>query len=183
MDVGKNMWLKRILRKRESVIFIILIVIGLIMTVVKPDSFATQENLFNVVKQISIVAIIAIGETYVIITGGIDLSVGYSMGLGGIVMAQLMKIGVADSVAIVSCIMVCMTVGFFNGLIITRLNLPPFIATLGSANICRGLSYIITKGFPIPVENKLINYLGNGYVGSVPVMSIVMIIMVAGSHY
>lgn len=183
MDTAKNAWIRRILHKRESVIFVILLAIGMIMTAVKPDTFATQENLFNVVKQISIVAIIAIGETYVIITGGIDLSVGYSMGLGGIMMAQLMKMGAAPSIAVASCIIVCMLVGFFNGLIITTLNLPPFIATLGSANICRGLSYIITKGFPIPVEDKLVNYLGNGYVGPVPVMSIVMIVLVAAASY
>ena len=98
----KNAWIKRILHKRESVIFVILLIIGLMMTIVKPDTFATQENLFNVVKQISIVTIIAIGETYVIITGGIDLSVGYSMGFGGIMMAQFMKMGVAPSIAVAS---------------------------------------------------------------------------------
>lgn len=179
----KNAWIKRILHKRESVIFVILLIIGLMMTIVKPDTFATQENLFNVVKQISIVTIIAIGETYVIITGGIDLSVGYSMGFGGIMMAQFMKMGVAPSIAVASCIIICMLVGFFNGLIITTFHLPPFIATLGSANICRGLSYIITKGFPIPIDNKLVNYLGNGYVGPVPVMSIVMIVLVGGASY
>ena len=54
---------------------------------------------------------------------------------------------------------------------------------MGRANICRGLSYIITKGFPIPIDNKLVNYLGNGYVGPVPVMSIVMIVLVGGASY
>lgn len=178
-----NSWIKETLHKRESVIFLILIVICILMSIVKTDTFATQENLFNVVKQISIVAIIAIGETYIIITGGIDLSVGYSMGLGGIVMAYLFRAGAPAPLAVLSCILVCMAVGFFNGFIITAFRLPPFIATMGSANICRGLSYIITKGFPIPLEHPFVNLLGNGYMGPVPVMSAVMLALALAAHY
>lgn len=178
-----NLWLKQILHKRESVIFTILIAIVLAMSVLKADTFATQENLFNVVKQISIVAIIAIGQTYIIMTGGIDLSVGYSMGLGGIVMALLFKMGVPAPLALLSCVLVCMAVGILNGLIITVFHLPPFIATMGSANICRGLSYIITKGFPIPLDHPFVNLLGNGYIGPVPVMSVVMLVLALAFSY
>ncbi len=169
---------KRLLIKRGSVIFIILVAICLAMSIARPHSFATQNNLFNVLKQISIIAIIAIGETYVIITGGIDLSVGYSMGLGSIVMAKLMAIGVEPHIAILCCVLLTTLVGFTNGMIITRLALPPFIATLGTANICRGLSYIITKGFPVPLDYPFIIAIGNGYWGPIPIMAVIMFALV-----
>jgi len=175
--------LNKALHQRESVIFIILIFIVIAMTIAKPTTFATQENIFNILKQISIVAIVAIGQTFVITTGGIDLSVGYSLGLGGIVMAQLMELGIDDWLSIACSVLVCVLVGFFNGLIITTLNLPPFIATLGTANICRGLGYIITKGFPIAFKNSFIMALGNGYFGPVPIMTIIMAILVLIAHY
>ena len=175
--------LKDVLRRRESVIFIILVIICVAMSIARPDSFATENNLFNIMRQISIVAIIAIGQTFVIITGGIDLSVGHSMGLGSIVMAWMMRQNFSDPLAILSCVLLTCLVGFINGLAITYLNLPPFIATLGTANICRGLNYIITKGYPINIDNPFIIAWGGRNWGPIPIMSITMIILVVLSQY
>lgn len=175
--------LKSLALKRESTMALILIVIFVVMSVARPDTFMTEDNLFNLLKQISLISIIAIGQTFVLATGGIDLSVGYSLGLAGIVMTKLFQLGINSWTAIILGLLTSVLVGFINGLIITTFNLPPFIVTLGMANVARGLTYIITKGFPIALDNEFVWMLGNGYWGPVPIMAIVMIVLVVISAY
>lgn len=175
--------LKSLALKRESTMVLILIVIFVVMSVARPDTFKTEDNLFNLLKQISLISIIAIGQTFVLATGGIDLSVGYSLGLAGIVMTKLFTLGINSWTAIILGLLTSVLIGFINGLIITTFNLPPFIVTLGMANVARGLTYIITKGFPIALENEFVWNLGNGYWGPVPIMAVVMIVLVIISAY
>ena len=85
--------------------------------------------------------------------------------------------------AILLGVLTSVLIGFVNGAIITTFQLPPFIVTLGMANVTRGLSYIITKGFPIAVENPFVLELGNGYWGPVPIMAVIMIVLVALAVY
>lgn len=176
-DRYKKKTFSEIMHKRESVIFLILVFVVVLVSILRPTTFATRENVFNILKQISIISIVAVGQTFVILTGGIDLSVGYSLGLGGIVMAQLMKMNVNPELAIIAGVLTCVMVGLFNGIIITSLDLPPFIATLGTANICRGIGYIMTNGFPVSFNNAFVMALGNGYIGPVPIMAILMVII------
>lgn len=175
--------LKSLALKRESTMVLILIVIFAVMSVARPDTFKTEDNLFNLLKQISLISIIAIGQTFVLATGGIDLSVGYSLGLAGIVMAKLFTLGINSWAAIILGLLTSVLIGFVNGLIITTFNLPPFIVTLGMANVARGLTYIMTKGFPIALDNQFVWALGNGYWGPVPIMAVVMIVLVIISAY
>lgn len=175
--------LKSLALKRESTMVLILIVIFVVMAVARPDTFKTEDNLFNLLKQISLISIIAIGQTFVLATGGIDLSVGYSLGLAGIVMTKLFQLGINSWTAIILGLLTSVLIGFINGLIITTFNLPPFIVTLGMANVARGLTYIITKGFPIALDNEFVWMLGNGYWGPVPIMAVVMIVLVVISAY
>lgn len=175
--------LKSLALKRESTMVLILIVIFVVMSVARPDTFKTEDNLFNLLKQISLISIIAIGQTFVLATGGIDLSVGYSLGLAGIVMTKLFTLGISSWTAIILGLLTSVLIGFINGLIITTFNLPPFIVTLGMANVARGLTYIITKGFPIALDNQFVWALGNGYWGPVPIMAVIMIVLVIISAY
>lgn len=174
---------KGILMKRESVLFILLIMIVIALSVARPDTFFTAENMFNILKQVSLVSIIAVGQTFIMVSGGIDLSVGFSLGLSGIIMAKLFSLGVNPYVAILAGVLTGMMIGFLNGLIITKLKLPPFIVTLGMANIAMGFVYVITKGFSISVDDQLVRALGNGYLGPIPIMSIVMLSIVAIGIY
>lgn len=167
-----------ILMKRESVLFGLLLIIFIIMSIARPSTFFTAENMFNILKQVSLVTIIAVGQTFIMISGGIDLSVGYALGLSGIIMAKLFSLGVNPYVAILAGILTGVLVGLINGLLITRLNLPPFIVTLGMANIAMGVIYVITRGFSISVSDPLVRALGNGYFGPIPIMSIIMIAIV-----
>ena len=179
----KQSSLRALVAKRESSMILILIVIFIAMSIARPDTFKTQENMFNLLKQISLVSIIAIGQTFILATGGIDLSVGYSLGLAGIVMTKFFSLGLNPWAAILLGILTSVLIGFINGAIITTFNLPPFIVTLGVANVARGLTYIITKGFPISMDNQFVLALGNGYWGPVPIMAVIMLVLVAVAVY
>jgi len=112
--------------------------------------FLTASNFLNVFQQISINFVVAVGMTFVIISGGIDLSVGSNIALSGLLMGILMKIyNVPVPVTILVCIVFSGLVGLVNGALISFLNLPPFIATLGTMSIVRGAAYTVTGGQPI----------------------------------
>ena len=114
------------------------------------DKFLDSQNLLNVLQQISINFVIAIGMTFVIISGGIDLSVGSNIALSGLLMAILMKnfnVGVFPTILI--CFLFSGLVGLLNGVMIAYLDLPPFIATLGMMSIARGAAYTVTGGQPL----------------------------------
>jgi len=175
--------MKRLIQKRESAMFAVLLLIFAVMSIVKTDTFFTMENLFNITKQISIITIVAVGQTFVMITGGIDLSVGYSLSLAGIMMAKFMSLGVNPVLAIMLGILTGIVIGFLNGFLITSLKLPPFIVTLGTANIARGFTYIVTKGFPISTDSQFVLDLGNGYWGPIPIMTVIMIVIVIVASY
>jgi ribose transport system permease protein len=143
------------------------------------DNFLTVENSFNVLRQISINLCLSIGMTMVILSAGIDLSVGSVLALSGAVAAGLLKHGVTLSYlgivleftvfgAIVAGILVGMACGWFNGLVITRFRLPPFVATLGTLSIARGLTMLWTGGFPITGLGDAFDFLGTGHFLAVP---------------
>ena len=112
--------------------------------------FLTVSNFLNVFQQISINFVVAVGMTFVIISGGIDLSVGSNIALSGLLMGILMKnFAVPVPITIIVCILFSGIVGLVNGALIAYLNLPPFIATLGTMSIVRGAAYTVTAGQPI----------------------------------
>ena len=112
--------------------------------------FLTSGNFLNVFQQISINFVVAVGMTFVIISGGIDLSVGSNIALSGLLMGILMKnYHVPVFVTILSCILFSGLIGLMNGVLISFLDLPPFIATLGMMSIVRGAAYTVTAGQPI----------------------------------
>jgi ribose/xylose/arabinose/galactoside ABC-type transport system permease subunit len=134
-------------------IFIVLIVMVSVLTVLTPiirdgqQLFLTPNNLLQVMLQASINAIIAVGMTFVITSGGIDLSVGSIVALCGVLTAMLMRdSGVSTVVALLFAVGVGIACGLFNGILITGLNLPPFIVTLGTMGVFRGLALVISEG-------------------------------------
>lgn len=112
--------------------------------------FLTSSNFLNVFQQISINFVVAVGMTFVIISGGIDLSVGSNIALSGLLMGILMKnYGVPVALTVMLCILFSGLIGLVNGALISFLDLPPFIATLGMMSIVRGAAYTVTGGQPI----------------------------------
>ena len=141
---------------RQMLPFATLALIICILSALKPDSFLTTENILNVLSRSSVNGIMAVGMTAVIISCGIDLSVGSMLALSGMAGAYtILLTGGVDSGPTAMLIgtgvgILCGTVcGFLNGTLITKLKLPPFIVTLGLLEILRGLSYHVTDGLPI----------------------------------
>ena len=125
-----------------------LILISIILSIISPQ-FLSLDNILSVGLQISVIALLAIGEVLIIITGGIDLSVGSTLALSGIIASVLLSAGFPISIALLAGLATGALCGLINGLIIAKGKLPSFIATLGMMGIARGAALIITSGVPV----------------------------------
>ena len=156
--------------KSQSLLWIILVA-ALMMAVLSFSSpyFMTLGNMTNLMKQVSIVAILAAGQAIVIISGGIDLSVGSILALSAVTIGWLIENGVDPRIAIVAGLAVGTFAGWINGMVITRGKIPPFIATLGMLGIARGMALVITKGVSYQVLEPIFLYIGNSKILGLPV--------------
>jgi ribose transport system permease protein len=168
-------------RREFLVRFQSLIALALMVLVMslQSDKFLTLENGWNILRQISVNLCLSIGMTVIILAAGIDLSVGAVLALAGAVAAGLLKNGVVLSAlavrlqfttfgAIVAGLLVGAAAGLFNGVVITRLRIPPFVATLGMFSIARGLTMLWTGGVPITSLGPDFGFLGTGVVLGIP---------------
>lgn len=137
------------------------------------DRFLTVGNLTNVLRQSTINLIIAIGMTYVILTAGIDLSVGAVLALSTVVTADLLQRGVPILATVLLGLTLGGILGMASGLLISRVKVPPFVATLGMMTVARGLALTYTQGRPITGLPDAFRYIGTGYLGPIPMPIIV----------
>jgi inositol transport system permease protein len=165
-----------------------LVVMMAIFALLEPG-FLSSLNLFNVMRQISIEGLIAIGMTFVILTAGIDLSVGSLVAVAGLVAAMIAKGSTASSfslsasgeqgygwfVAMMGAISVGLAGGFIQGMAITRLKVPPFVVTLGGLSIFRGLALMISASGPISGFDAAYRWWGQGRIGPVPVPVVIFL--------
>ncbi|MFQ5751124.1 MAG: ABC transporter permease [bacterium] len=167
---------KTYLVKFQSLIALILMIV--VMSFLS-DKFLTVENSWNVMRQISVNVCLSVGMTLVILTGGIDLSVGSILALSGAVSAGLIKngtelpmfnlfIGYTFLGAVLAGILVGSVLGYFNGFVITKFKVPPFIATLAMLTMARGLTMLWTGGFPITRLGNTFAFLGTGWFLGIP---------------
>ncbi|BAB07450.1 ribose ABC transporter permease [Halalkalibacterium halodurans] len=157
--------------------FIGLFFIVLIISFLNPD-FLSLSNIMNVLRQVSINALIAFGMTFVILTGGIDLSVGAILALSSAVTAWLMVNSVDPILAVLIGLLAGTLFGAINGLVISKGKVAPFIATLATMTIYRGLTLVFTDGRPISgfESSTMFEMLGRGYFFGIPVPAVTMII-------
>ena len=151
------------------------------------EYFLTVNNIVNIMNQIVIYGIIAVGMTFVIITGGIDLSVGSLVALVGVITASILKIKpLPHSILLPLAILIGLSVGGLTGLVsgfmITRFNIAPFIITLAMMTACRGIAFLLSNGFAIGDLPGSFNFLGRGRLGIIPVPVIVMLTVFAFGH-
>lgn len=157
-------------------ILLILAVMILIFGMMNPRFFSSK-NVGNILRQISIVGICAVGMTAVILTGGIDLSVGSVIGITAVAGAMLMSAGMPIPLSILVVLMIGGSAGAFNAFCVNIFGIPPLIATLGTMTALRGLIYVITGGrsvYGIPAEFKII---GQGDLFIIPVSAVIMILV------
>lgn len=156
-----------------------LIVLALITTVMNP-SFLDPNNLLNLLRQVSINGLIAFGMTFVILTGGIDLSVGAILALTSALSAMMITSGVPTLIAMLIGIIFGGLLGGLNGLLITKGGAAPFIASLATMTIFRGATYVFTDGNPITSkvmnDSFIFQFIGRGYFFGIPVPVIIMLI-------
>jgi ribose transport system permease protein len=178
-------WFARVFQVRELGVLVALLILCLVMSFASPY-FATTMNVFNVLQGMSKIAIVAIGQTMVLVAGGLDLSVGSAMGIGAMVTARLMTYhGFNPWVALVFGLLSGLVFGAVNGLIVTKAKINPFITTLGMLQIGRGLTFSLatalegTVASNVPMRDESVNFLGAGYIGPVPFAVIIMAGLVA----
>ncbi len=168
--------IKHYLIKFQSIIALMLMCIVLSFLT---DRFLSGENAWNVMRQISVNVIISVGMTLVILTGGIDLSVGSILALSGAVTAGMLKFGAEFTNmnlfvgftllgALVGGTLAGTVLGWFNGFTITRFKVPPFVATLAMLTIARGLTMLLTGGFPITGLDTNMAFIGTGWFLGIP---------------
>jgi ribose transport system permease protein len=184
LDANGKKWryMARLAESRESSLLLVVVIVGIIFSI-GTKTFFSVENILNICKQVTLVTMVAAGQTFIITSGGIDLSVGSSLGLSSVVMSWLIQNGVSLPISIPSGIITGVAFGFLNGLFITRLRLPPFIVTLGMASVGRGLLLIITRGYAIVIDSPLILSLGNDRLMGIPIMAMFMPVVVAAAAF
>lgn len=159
-----------------------LLLICVIISFVSPR-FLTVSNFLNVLTQVSVNAILAIGMTFVILTGGIDLSVGSILAITGAVVATFAKAGGNIIPGIIVALIIGGVIGLFNGIIVSKGKVQAFIVTLATMTIFRGVTYVFTNGDPISGLGDNISFIGNNLVFGIPIPIILIVVVLFIAWY
>jgi ribose transport system permease protein len=178
-------WLSEKLSSQTFWVFVAVVVACLFLSFAT-DSFATSKNLYNITRNVTFVAIIALGMTLVIITGGIDLSVGSVLCLCSMVLAVVMHDGYSIEVGIAVAVATALVVGAFNGILIAYIGLPPFVVTLGMLSIARSLAMVASGNTVVfqfgPDHQKLLDLGGGAWFFGIanPVLYMIVLAILTG---
>lgn len=142
-----------------------------------------MTNLFNVFKQITVAGVVGCGMTFVILTGGIDLSVGSILGLSGVLAAGVLESTGNTAFAIALALAVGILCGAVNGFFVSFCEIPPFISTLGMMTLLRGCVLVYTKGSPISIKSDAYKFFGKGAIAGIPVPVVILILLFLLAHY
>ncbi|NUQ19471.1 MAG: ABC transporter permease [Gemmatimonadaceae bacterium] len=174
---------RRAVGARESWVFAALVALCVVMSLASPY-FLTVRNLFNILQGMSTIGIMTIGMTMVLVAGGLDLSVGSILAVGAVLTARLMTYaGLNPWLAVVCGLLAGVAFGLVNGLLVTRVGIVPFIATLGTLSMGRGLAFLLAAGpagtvaSNVPMRDPGVTFLGAGYIGVVPMPVIIMVVL------
>ncbi|MEJ2302532.1 MAG: ABC transporter permease [Anaerolineales bacterium] len=188
-----NSWTKKlagVLKFREINVTIAFLILCLFFYWQSPDVFLKPANLAVIMRFVATFGLLAIGELFVIITGGIDLSVGSMTALTGVIVATLMVKGVGPiqalgiPLSIIIVFILASLVGLWHGFSVTKMYIPPFIITLGTWLMARGLAAYITRGYPIVFESDFpFLILGQGEIFQIPIMFIILVVIALISSF
>ena len=161
-------WLRRNLGPMIALLFLC------VALSVTTDTFLVSNNLLSVLRNVCVNCLIAFGLTCVLIGGGIDLSVGSVVAAAGVIAVRLANAGLPVFICVLVALLFGAAIGLFNGYVISHTTLPPFIVTLSTQIIVRGVSYILTGGQPTQCTNEAFNNLGTGYFIGIPVPVVIV---------
>jgi Ribose/xylose/arabinose/galactoside ABC-type transport systems, permease components len=161
---------------REFGLVFVIILIVVTMAIVKPV-FLSPNNLLNVLRQVSTNGILAVGMTFVILTGGIDLSVGSIIAVTSVICGSILAVGGGTTAAIVAGVAIAVAFGIVNGYLIAYVGFQPFIATLATTTIARGFAMVYSDGKPYSILEPSFLNIGQGYLLGIPIPIIVLVIV------
>jgi len=176
-----NFKVSLLLYSRQFGTLVGLLVLSLVLWVLTPY-FMTLSNLLNIAEQTAVIAIVAVGMTFVIITAGIDLSVGSVLALSGVIMASALHAGVPLPAALLTGPGAGLFCGLLNGLLVAQGRLPPFISTLGMMSVARGTALVFTQGRSISGFSESFRYFASGKVLHLPMPVILMLTVYLIAH-
>ena len=162
---------------RNFALVFIIIAISLVMSFASP-AFMTSKNIINIIRQISINGIIAVGMTFVILTGGIDLSVGSVVAITSVLVGSILQAGYSWYVACLVAFAAALLFGAFNGFMIAYVGFQPFIATLATVTMGSGIALAYSDGKPYIISDPSFLKIGQGYIGPIPIPIILLVIVV-----
>ncbi|MCY0891978.1 MAG: ABC transporter permease [Acidibacillus sp.] len=156
----------------------VLVIIAIILSLLSP-MFFTTSNIFTLLLNTVNIGLLAIGEAFVLLTGGIDLSVGAVLALSGVITAVVFQAHYPWYIAAIIGILSGMITGLFNGVVIRYTKVPPFIATFASMGVASSIPLIITQANPIPIINQSFSFVGQGFVFQVIPFPVIVFVVVA----
>ncbi len=160
----------------------ILVLICILFSLLTPN-FPTPGNVVNILRQASINIVLATGMTFVILTGGIDLSVGSILGVSAVVAVLVSLIPGLGWAGVLAGLLTGLLLGLVNGALISFLNVPPFIVTLGSLTALRGAAFLVANGTTVINRNLNFAWIGNSYLGPIPWLVVIALLAVAASWF
>lgn len=155
----------------------VVLLLLIIIFATQSSNFLSVNTVMTILKQVSITGIISVGMTFVILTGGIDLSVGSIAGVSSVTAAIFMLNGFSIPLTCILTVLIALIYGILNGLCVTKLNMPPLIATLGTQTALRGAAYIITGGLPVFGFSAVFGDFAKTSVARIPLMVILMAVI------
>ena len=179
---GNKLILARILGKvkwtslKKYGVLIAFLFLSIIISIITPN-FLTYANILNIIRQSTIIGVMAIGTTYVIIGGDFDISIGSTLALAAAIVLGFQEY-VPFYIAIIIALLAGSLIGFVNGILTAKVKMVGIIVTVGTMTIVRGLTYLYTGGYPIVGKTESFKFIGSGYVGFIPFPIIIWIVMV-----
>jgi ribose transport system permease protein len=172
-----------IVPRQNMAVLVTLIVLCIVISILNPV-FLTPTNLVNVIRQISILGIVSCGMAMLMISGGIDLSVGATISLAGVITGKILVSGYGEFTAIIVGLLVGTVIGLFIGILVSVTKVQPFILTLGMLSLLSGFALIVTNGRQIPnVNGDFFAQIGGGMLGFVPVPVVLLLFVILSSHF
>ena len=181
-DEKEQNWLQRVGNVRELNVLGFVVIAGILIFLLNP-TFLTLFNLQVIARQLAVFGILAIAETFVIIALGIDLSVGSMVAFSGIIAALIITKTGSLLLAIAGVPLMTAFIGVYHGLMVTRLNIAPFIVTLGSLSMLRGAAFVLSRGYPVLVADERFRWIGQGLIGPLPVPLLILLVVAAFSWF
>ena len=180
----KSNLITRLLAQREMSVFLIIVAAVIIVQIIQPK-FLNPNNLRSIALSVSIDGLFSIGLCLALILGGIELSVGGVAAMTCVLTGYLTLSGVNIWLACIISFVAGLFIGLFNGFMVSKVGLPPFIVTLGMMNLSRGVAYILTEGSPLSLSGYLpdsFRFLATGSIGGVPMLFLIFIIVAVIAH-